>query len=72
MSQDYQHGYLRHAKRKSKPHCWELLWRETNEKGKLIHRTAIRGRPQSIIANLFNALRLLWSDGLSITEHLSH
>jgi integrase len=43
MSQDYQHGYLRRAKRKSKPHRWEFLWRETDEKGKRIRRTAIIG-----------------------------
>jgi integrase len=43
MSQNYQHGYLRRAKRKSGPHCWEFLWRENDTTGKRIRRTAIIG-----------------------------
>jgi integrase len=43
MSQYYQHGYLRRAKRKSGPHCWEFLWRENDTTGKRIRRTAIIG-----------------------------
>jgi integrase len=43
MSQNHQHGYLRRAKRKSGPHCWEFLWREHDETGKRVRRTAIIG-----------------------------
>ena len=43
MSQNYQHGYLRRARRKSGSHRWEFLWRENNEAGKRVRRTAIVG-----------------------------
>jgi hypothetical protein len=43
MIQNYQHGYLRLKKRKSGAHRWEFLWREPDERGKRIHRTAIVG-----------------------------
>jgi hypothetical protein len=43
MSQNYQYAYLRRAKRKSGPHCWEFLWREHDETGKRVGRTAIIG-----------------------------
>lgn len=43
MSQNYQHGYLRRAKRKSGAHRWEFLWRENDKTGKRIRRTAIIG-----------------------------
>ncbi|MEO6815802.1 MAG: site-specific integrase [Edaphobacter sp.] len=43
MSKHYQNGYLRCAKRKSGLHCWEFLWRENNDDGKRIRRTAIVG-----------------------------
>jgi hypothetical protein len=39
----YQMGHLRRAGRKSGPHVWEFLWRETDETGKRVHRTAIVG-----------------------------
>jgi integrase len=41
MSKRYQNGYLRCAKRKSGLQCWEFLWRENNDKGKRVRRTAI-------------------------------
>ena len=43
MSQRYQTGHLRRAGRKSGPNVWEFLWRETDETGKRVHRTAIVG-----------------------------
>ena len=43
MSQRYQTGHLRRARRKSGPHVWEFLWRETDERGRRVHRTAIVG-----------------------------
>ncbi len=43
VSQRYQTGYLRRARRKSGLHVWEFLWRETDERGRRVHRTAIVG-----------------------------
>ena|ERR1700730_4324387 len=43
MSKRYQNGYLRCSKRKSGLQCWEFLWRENNDDGKCIRRTAIIG-----------------------------
>ena len=43
MSQRHQTGHLRRARRKSGPHVWESLWRETDERGRRVHRTAIVG-----------------------------
>lgn len=43
MSKHYQNGYLRYAKRKSGLQCWEFLWRENNDDGKRVRRTAIVG-----------------------------
>jgi hypothetical protein len=43
VSQRYQTGHLRRARRKSGPHVWEFLWRETDERGRRVHRTAIVG-----------------------------
>ncbi len=43
MRQCYQHGYLRRAKRKSGPDCWELLWRETDAAGRRVRRTSFIG-----------------------------
>jgi hypothetical protein len=43
MSQNYQHGYLRRARRKSGSHPWEFLWREKNEAVNRVRRTAIVG-----------------------------
>ena len=43
MSQRYQTGHLRRARRKLGPHVWEFLWRETDEKGRRVHRRAIVG-----------------------------
>lgn len=43
MSKHYQDGYLRRAKRKSGLQCWEFLWRENNDDGKRVRRTAIVG-----------------------------
>jgi integrase len=43
VSQRYQTGHLRRARRKSGPHVWEFLWRETDETGKRVHRTAMVG-----------------------------
>src|SRR5882757_8418057 len=40
---NYQHGYLRRAKRKSGAHRWEFLWRENDTAGKRIRRIAIIG-----------------------------
>ena len=43
MSQNYQQGYLQRAKRKTGAPRWEFLWRETDERGRRVHRTAIVG-----------------------------
>ena len=43
MSQNYQQGYLRRAKRQTGTHLWEFLCRETDERGRRVHRTAIVG-----------------------------
>ena len=43
MSKRYQNGYLRCAKRKSGAQYWEFLWRENNDNGKRVRRTAIIG-----------------------------
>jgi len=43
VSQRYQTGHLCRARRKSGPHVWEFLWRETDERGRRVHRTAIVG-----------------------------
>jgi hypothetical protein len=43
MSKRYQNGYLRCAKRRSGSQCWEFLWRENNDNGKRVRRTAIIG-----------------------------
>ncbi len=43
MSKRYQNGYLRCAKRKSGLQCWEFLWREDDDSGKRVRRTAIIG-----------------------------
>ena len=43
MRQTFQHGYLRRTKRKVGPGRWELLWREIDETGKKLRRTAIIG-----------------------------
>jgi len=41
MSKRYQNGHLRRAKRKSGLRCWEFLWRENDDNGKRVRRTAI-------------------------------
>lgn len=41
MGRHYQRGYLRCAKRKSGPNCWEFLWRENDVRR--IRRTAVIG-----------------------------
>jgi len=43
MSEHYQNGHLRRARRRKGPHVWEYLWRETDVSGKRVHRTAILG-----------------------------
>ena len=43
MRQRYQHGCLRCAKRKAGPDCWEYLWRENDEAGMRVRRTAVIG-----------------------------
>ena len=43
MRQRYQRGCLRCARRKAGPDHWEFLWRETDETGKRVRRTAIIG-----------------------------
>jgi hypothetical protein len=43
MRRRYQRGYLRCTKRKVGPDCWEFLWRETDEAGKRVRRTAVIG-----------------------------
>ena len=43
MRQRYQRGCLRCARRKAGPDRWEFLWRETDETGKRVRRTAIIG-----------------------------
>ena len=43
MGRHYQRGYLRCAKRKSGSYCWEFLWREDDEAGKRVRRTAVIG-----------------------------
>jgi integrase len=43
MTQTFQHGYLRRTKRKTSPDRWEFLWREIDETGKRLRRTAIIG-----------------------------
>jgi hypothetical protein len=39
----YQRGCLRCTKRKVGPDCWEFLWREKDETGKCVRRTAVIG-----------------------------
>jgi integrase len=46
MKQTFQHGYLRRTKRKASPDRWEFLWREIDETGKKLRRTAIIGTVQ--------------------------
>jgi integrase len=46
ISQFYQRGYLRLATRKSGAPCWEFLWRENNELGLHVRRTAAIGSIQ--------------------------
>jgi integrase len=63
MSQNYQHGYLRRARRKSGSHRWEFLWREDNEAGKRVRRTAIVGTieqypTKELASAAANALRM--------------
>jgi hypothetical protein len=41
MSEHYQNGHLRRARRRKGPHVWEYLWRETDVKGRRVHRTAV-------------------------------
>ncbi len=43
MRQHYQYGYLRCMKRRSGSCRWEFLWREDDELGNRIRRTAIVG-----------------------------
>jgi len=43
MRQCYQRGCLRRTRRKSGPDCWEFLWRENDETGKRVRRTAVIG-----------------------------
>ena len=43
MSKRYQNGYLRCVRRKSGLQCWEFLWRENNDNGKRVRRTAVIG-----------------------------
>lgn len=43
MKKTYQHGYLRRTRRKAGPDRWEFLWRETDETGARLRRTAIIG-----------------------------
>jgi integrase len=43
MRRHYQRGCLRRTKRKAGPDCWEFLWRETDETGKRVRRTAVIG-----------------------------
>ena len=38
-----QRGYLRCAKRKCGSYCWEFLWRENDDAGKRVRRTAVVG-----------------------------
>jgi len=46
MRECYQQGYLRCARRKSGLDCWEFLWRETDETGRRVRRTAVIGTVQ--------------------------
>ncbi len=43
MGRHYQRGYLRCAERKCGSYCWEFLWREDDEAGKRVRRTAVIG-----------------------------
>ena len=43
MDQHYQRGYLRCAKRKCGSYRWEFLWRENDDAGKRVRRTAVVG-----------------------------
>lgn len=43
MNQPYQQGCVRRTKRKTGPDRWEFLWRETDQTGARIRRTAIIG-----------------------------
>jgi integrase len=43
MKRSFQHGYLRRTNRKTGPDRWEFLWREVDEDGKRVRRTAIIG-----------------------------
>jgi len=46
MRECNQGGYLRCARRKSGADCWEFLWRETDESGRRVRRTAVIGTVQ--------------------------
>jgi hypothetical protein len=43
MNVHYQKGYLRCVKRKTRPLCWEFLWREIGPTGKTVRRTKVIG-----------------------------
>ncbi len=43
MGWHYQRGYLRCAKRKCGSYRWEFLWRENDDAGKRVRRTAVVG-----------------------------
>jgi hypothetical protein len=43
MRRRYRRGCLRCTERKAGPHRWEYLWRENDEAGKRVRRTAVIG-----------------------------
>ena len=46
MRARYQKGYLRLGCRKTRPHCWEFLWWDTEPAGRRVRRTAVIGTVQ--------------------------
>jgi hypothetical protein len=43
MTIRHQRGHLRCTKRKNGPSAWEFLWRENDDSGKRLRRTAVIG-----------------------------
>ena len=43
MTIRHQRGHLRCTKRKKGPSAWEFLWRENDDSGKRLRRTAVIG-----------------------------
>lgn len=66
MSQRYQTGHLRRARRKSGPHVWEFLWRETDDRGRRVHRTAIVGT-----ADQYPTQELAWTAANGLRVYLN-